>query len=855
MWQAILLSIRKAYLKHKLKKAKLKEDKKQASLTNKDSRKVKKLKFRILLVNIQLVAVIVGMVLAVILAIALLINTFMFIANVAGWHIIGQEDMTQDPEDTDGKNWTWDVDDPNNPNNSGSINISGGIYPKDPIMKNRAYMIKVLQRSAADASSKCGEYLDPAWLLGTLTRETGTGIFQKIDENRDDSWLRNLTYAVPVCGKGSKCSYVKSGHSHFIGGSIVNGVDTGDPHTMRLNDDKELYKSTGGDHAVGFVQYEIPYALGRMVDTFPLESEFGIPDSTVNALRPNIFYIPDQIYSAAQLLNGSVNSSTGVMKQTCNTIMNSTEFKTLDKDNQNFILYVLKSIRYGAGGSWKSEYAQGYIDGCMDLMNVVHKGKIDKLENMLVPIKTEFYNKNTHMGVRDAVRATNYINSTYGLNVSLKGVTNYGIFSACVGRVIWDQMMADIDAAEKESVSNGQSAGGQWIDYIGSGKFQRIATSGKTYYSDKVQATVFAQTSNQKFISFMEPSWNVTLPNTNNRGSKTTLVAAGCGVYTTAFCISNLTGTLVTPIELIEKGYVKSIPLPDSKVIEIPKKYGLDTYSWKKPKSDAEFESGVIDILKDGGLVVGVWKPSFPWYTGSSAHFMAIRGYDRNTNELYVYTSAGAGGKNFEDVSATVKLPASTVRAHLSASHSSMQVIKIKGGAGSISQTPNGGSPGSNGMVWPLPSGTYHVTSLQGYRIHPITHKWSNHGGADIGAAGGTDIYAAKSGVVDVVNKWDGTTSGVQSYGNYVRIKHNDGTYTLYAHMSKTIATKGQTVNAGDLIGKVGTTGRSTGNHLHFELYEGGSSSSNRVDPLVYYTDLPLYMSKNGVTVYLNDIK
>ena len=132
---------------------------------------------------------------------------------------------------------------------------------------------------------------------------------------------------------------------------------------------------------------------------------------------------------------------------------------------------------------------------------------------------------------------------------------------------------------------------------------------------------------------------------------------------------------------------------------------------------------------------------------------------------------------------------------------------------------------GSAGMIWPL-SGYTRVSSPFGYRICPF-HGRELHGGVDIPAPGGTPIMAAKSGVVVL------STYG-SSYGNHVAIAHADGMRTMYCHMSSRAVSAGQTVSQGQVIGYVGSTGSSTGNHLHFEVWTG-SSSSSRVNPLNYY--------------------
>lgn len=148
--------------------------------------------------------------------------------------------------------------------------------------------------------------------------------------------------------------------------------------------------------------------------------------------------------------------------------------------------------------------------------------------------------------------------------------------------------------------------------------------------------------------------------------------------------------------------------------------------------------------------------------------------------------------------------------------------------------------PSESGFLWPLPASWNTLSSLFGNRKHPITGKPNNHTGIDIPASKNTNIYASKSGVVT-------TSTHNRSYGNYVVISHSDGTSTLYAHMNKRAVSKGQTVSQGQVIGYVGTTGSSTGNHLHFEVRVNG----NRKDPVNYFPDKTLYVRSGGKTVRL----
>lgn len=125
-------------------------------------------------------------------------------------------------------------------------------------------------------------------------------------------------------------------------------------------------------------------------------------------------------------------------------------------------------------------------------------------------------------------------------------------------------------------------------------------------------------------------------------------------------------------------------------------------------------------------------------------------------------------------------------------------------------------------MQWPVP-GQYRITSNFGGRSDPITGVWSSHGGTDIAAPYGTPIVAANSGVV-IFAGWH------YSYGNYVIVDHGGGIATLYAHCSKLLVGNGQTVLKGDKIALVGSTGYSTGNHLHFEVRINGV----RTEPMKY---------------------
>lgn len=132
------------------------------------------------------------------------------------------------------------------------------------------------------------------------------------------------------------------------------------------------------------------------------------------------------------------------------------------------------------------------------------------------------------------------------------------------------------------------------------------------------------------------------------------------------------------------------------------------------------------------------------------------------------------------------------------------------------------GSISGSGFVWPC-SSTY-ITSRAGTRIHPILGYAKYHSGVDVGASQGSTLWAAASGTVTKACWYSG-------YGNCVMIKHDNGYTTLYGHLSSMTVSEGSTVSAGDTIGYVGSTGLSTGPHLHFEIRSGDTC----LDPEAFF--------------------
>lgn len=115
------------------------------------------------------------------------------------------------------------------------------------------------------------------------------------------------------------------------------------------------------------------------------------------------------------------------------------------------------------------------------------------------------------------------------------------------------------------------------------------------------------------------------------------------------------------------------------------------------------------------------------------------------------------------------------------------------------------------------------LSSAYGMRVHPVTGRLARHNGIDIPAPHGTPIYATADGIV-------GRAQRLGGYGLYVEVEHGNGIQTRFGHMSSFVVSSGQRVKKGDILGYVGSTGRSTGNHLHYEVRIAGTP----VNPLPF---------------------
>lgn len=140
--------------------------------------------------------------------------------------------------------------------------------------------------------------------------------------------------------------------------------------------------------------------------------------------------------------------------------------------------------------------------------------------------------------------------------------------------------------------------------------------------------------------------------------------------------------------------------------------------------------------------------------------------------------------------------------------------VKVEGNAPEVTSStfkPDAGTRDGIPVLTPLPKRLSKITSPFGVRIHPTLGRPIKHNGLDFGSGRGAEVYAASSGKV-VLAQYNKT------YGNYIIIEHNNGTSSVYAHLDKITVAKGNPVKKGEVIGYTGSTGRSSGPHLHYEV-------------------------------------
>lgn len=280
------------------------------------------------------------------------------------------------------------------------------------------------------------------------------------------------------------------------------------------------------------------------------------------------------------------------------------------------------------------------------------------------------------------------------------------------------------------------------------------------------------------------------------------------------------------------------------KITEHPIESGsvVADHAYMEPR-ELTFEIGMSDVMTS--LVPGQFSGG---WSRSVTAFETLRDLQRTRTPLFVHTRLGSYSNMLiaaisapDDKNTQFGLRCSVTLRELIVSElkvvkvsSAPQITDISSDGQVVPQNVNesilyqlglfgsGKNANPENYEWPVP-GNYRISSGFGNRIHPISGVKTLHAGIDIPAPFGTPVVASKGGTVILAGIFGG-------YGNAVKVQHDNG-YTLYGHNSSLTVTKGQTVEQGQIIAKVGSTGVSTGNHCHFEIRENGVA----VDPQKFF--------------------
>ncbi len=180
-------------------------------------------------------------------------------------------------------------------------------------------------------------------------------------------------------------------------------------------------------------------------------------------------------------------------------------------------------------------------------------------------------------------------------------------------------------------------------------------------------------------------------------------------------------------------------------------------------------------------------------------------------------TALVARGKEFEDLLEASEAKQAELAEKLAKAEDEYDDAKYWQEQQNKPKPPAGGTGNTvSGITWLLPISYTYFSSPFGYRYHPLSGEWKLHKGVDLAAPEGREIYATRSGYVSVAAFEDGGA------GNYVQINHGDGYRSIYMHMTYYIVSVGQWVEAGQVIGYCGSTGGSSGPHLHFGISYNG---------------------------------
>lgn len=202
-------------------------------------------------------------------------------------------------------------------------------------------------------------------------------------------------------------------------------------------------------------------------------------------------------------------------------------------------------------------------------------------------------------------------------------------------------------------------------------------------------------------------------------------------------------------------------------------------------------------------------------------HKTAVEQYNDSLEKLSIFEEhQNAVKRDLEDRSAACASKKSLLQSNIKDNQKILndknaEMAQMEANLKKLYEQQKGSSTYTGSGIFVIPTQNYRISSGFVNRISPITGKPEKHNGLDFAAPRGTPIFAAESGTV-IDSRYS------SSWGNVVQIDHGGGLVTLYAHCSARLVSTGQTVKRGETIALVGTTGWSTGNHLHFTVYKNG---------------------------------
>lgn len=606
MWSALLLFIRQLFLKDKLKKLSKK--------TGKNGKEIKKLKSKIIVSSILIILIIMSLVLVGIVLHNMMLYGMLTVGTISSNQTMDAGDdlgLNSEEEGSadSGLGSNPGSEDPSykdpsykDPSYRDPEEYTGGIYPKDPKLKQLAIILEIINNSCGLVNADAGYIkIVPSSIITTMLRESGGALINDCLDDTSINIFGQLVYQNPICRKGGNCKWINGGTSHFVGGSVSGGKDTGDPHTQVPNTDKSLYDKYSGDHALGYGQFEVPYIDEKMPGVYPvgqyLNTQYNNStdrykiDSELNFIRPNVAYIPDVLYNTTVQLGYSFSSTSGSQK-VWNEMQGEAWFNSLSEEEKAFVFGSFKQILYvGGSGVDKTNMTvakytiklcwalkeDGYIGSIRDIIQWASTKYPDKVGSRLNNLYKN--QKITYPGMNFLTDVFNAILSDTSLGPNAKAVIpelKSALAAASNGKQVfeyyseangykWRQlipgaiglescswyiyqlMLAEVNGAEKDEPAP-EGAYAINANGIGTGNFYNPINS--EYYAPDLSSIFYSQNKagGESYFGHTLPAYTTTIQGKPYLSS--TYKAIGCPAYSMAMLLSNMLGTEILPDKL-----------------------------------------------------------------------------------------------------------------------------------------------------------------------------------------------------------------------------------------------------------------------------------------------------------------